>query len=174
MQITVLSASFRTPSLTLAIAELVSKALSDHHDAVVLDATELGALPLVGCDASGVDPIAFNAFEAALSAADAVILGMPLYRASISGAGKGLIDVFGDHLAGKPLGIFVAAGGLGAQLAVTDLDRPLALDLGCAVSPQRLLITDGTDPENLRRTERFVERFERFAEANRLQEVLSA
>jgi NAD(P)H-dependent FMN reductase len=172
MKITILSASFRRPSVTHATGVDLAAQFGLEHDVDLLDASELGGLPLVGFETDGVDAVVVGRFERALAAADAVVVGMPCYRASMSGAGKGLIDYFGDHLANKPIGVYVAAGGLGALLAVSDLDRPLALDLGCAVAPQRLLVSGDSVEDQHERLSRFVESFTRFALCNQDETVL--
>lgn len=174
MHIAIFSTSFRDPSLTQATALEVASRVTSDHEVSFIDAATLPALPLVGCELSGTGAAVVASIEATLAAADAVIIGAPLYRASVSGAAKALVDYFGDHLAGKPVGVFVAAGGPGGYLAVSDLDRPLALDLSCPIAPGRLLVTGGADPEDARRIDEFVTGFERFATRSALEGAFSA
>jgi NAD(P)H-dependent FMN reductase len=146
MHLTVLSASFRAGSQTTATAHRIQQLVPAQHVATLLDAADLGALPLVDAGDAGVDQAASARFSATLQQTDAVLLGLPVYRASVSGAAKGLLDFYGDDLAGKPVGVFLAAGSSTSLLAASDLDRALTLDLGCPVAPCRLLVAEDLDP----------------------------
>lgn len=166
MKITLLSGSFRIDAATPAVVDTLRAEVRSRGLAVTTaDAASLPHLPLLGRDdATGHSALA--AFSTTLTDADAVIIVAPVYRASLSGATKALIDFYGDALAGKPVGIVAVAGSNSSLLTVTDFDRALALDLACALHPQRVLVSPDQDrAEVAERLAGFVSAFHPFARA---------
>lgn len=125
-RIAVLLGSVTPPGrLSSAISGLVERAAAAGHEAELVD---LGQLRLGFADGRPLDQLDDDTprLVAAITAAHAVILATPVYRATLTGALKNALDLLpSEALQGKPVGI-VAMGAtlhhfLGAESHLRDI-----------------------------------------------------
>ena len=118
MKVLAISGSLRKDSFNTG---LVRAARELAPDGMTIDITDLAPLPLYNDDvrAAGYPP-AVAAFREAIRAADALLISTPEYNYSISGVLKNAIDWASrppePPLAGKPLAIMGASGGLSGTM----------------------------------------------------------
>lgn len=120
------SGSTRRPSRTTAIIEAVARDLARRRDIAfdLFDLAEIG--PGIGAFSRDALPDAGRAALAAIEAAEALIVGSPIYKGSYSGLFKHLIDFLEPAaLLGKPVVLTATGGGRRHALAVEHQLRPL-------------------------------------------------
>lgn len=114
------------PSRTRALVEAVAASLAGRHghEAEIVDLVEVGQ----SLAAAGGSPAAgaVGRIVAAIEAADALIVGSPVYKGSYSGLFKHVFDLVPPHaLAGRPVLITATGGGPRHCLVVEHQLRPL-------------------------------------------------
>lgn len=75
--------------------------------------------------------------------ADAIIMAVPIYNYSVSGAAKNLIELTGQAWNDKIVGFLCAAGGRSSYMAVMGIAQSLMLDFRCLIIP-RFVYADGS------------------------------
>jgi chromate reductase, NAD(P)H dehydrogenase (quinone) len=129
MKVLAISGSLRTDSFN---TRLVRAARELAPDGMTIDMTDLAPLPLYNDDvrAAGYPP-AVAAFREAIRAADALLIATPEYNYSVSGVLKNAIDWASrppdQPLAGKPLAIMGASGGLSGTMRAQYHLRQIAV-----------------------------------------------
>ena len=111
--------------LSMALSGACERAVARGHTSTILD---LGKLSLGFADGRPIDKLTDDtaSLVATVSAAGAVILGTPVYRATLTGALKNALDLLPvEALQGKPVGV-VAMGAtahhfLGAESHLRDI-----------------------------------------------------
>lgn len=80
---------------------------------------------------------------------DAFIFSTPIYNFSVNAAAKNFIELFGDCLKGKTVGLMAAAGGVRGYMGLCAFSNSLALDFRCRVLPKSLFASaDDWNQEN--------------------------
>lgn len=117
--------------------------------AIVLDLHEL-SLPAMTPDLYGARaklPESVNEFANQVLAADAVVLGTPVYHATFSGLLKGALDhLSADALDRKPVGLVANVGGTRGGTSACDHLRAVVKALGGWAVPTQV-VTHRTDLE---------------------------
>lgn len=118
-----------TGSRTVALVELLAKWLrADGHEVRVVPVRALPAEALLGADVG--NPLVADAV-AAVTAADGVIVGSPVYKAAYSGVLKTFLDLLPPAaLAGKTVLPLLTGGAPVHALAVDYALRPVLTALG--------------------------------------------
>jgi NAD(P)H-dependent FMN reductase len=86
---------------------------------------EIGSLPVLDGRPDSDYPAAVAAFRAAATAADALVISVPVYHGAMPGGLKNALDfIDAPHVGGKPIALIGVAGG-DAEPGVTDTARVL-------------------------------------------------
>lgn len=132
------SGSLRDASLTRRSLGVVLDGVTDADgEGELLDLREYALPPLNPDDDVGND---VEAFTRTLRAADAIVLGTPMYHGSYSGVLKNAVDHCGfDEFEGKTVGLLAVAGG---SFPVTALDhlRSVCRSLNAWVLPHQAAV----------------------------------
>ncbi|MGF1483964.1 MAG: NADPH-dependent FMN reductase [Opitutales bacterium] len=111
---------------------------------------DLRETPLPLCDASAAygDP-AVATLTRKIQAADAVVLGVPIYNYDVNAAAKNLVELTGrDAWTGKAFGMVCAAGGQGSFMSAMGLANSLMLDFRCVFLPRYVYATGAAFEKN--------------------------
>lgn len=127
MDLLAVSGSPSSPSKTVLALDVAARRAAD-HDGVDVSLLDLREQELVFCD--GRDPAEYDGVTRAaiekMVAADALIVGSPMYRGGYTGRLKNLFDVLpNDALAGKPVGLVATGGTDHHYLALEHELKPL-------------------------------------------------
>lgn len=141
--ILVVSASLNADSNSRVLArEAVRVLQQEGREAALLDLRDY-SLPL--CDGGAAyghpDVVRLNA---ALSAADAILLATPIYNYDATGALKNAIELTGPAWENKVVGFLCAAGGLNSYMSILSLANSLMLDFRSIIVP-RFVYATGDD-----------------------------
>lgn len=126
--IVAVSGSLTRPSRTLNLVTLIGQQLARRlgGEFSAIDVAEL-APSLIGVTSVRELPPILEAAFARLRAADVVVLGSPVYKASYSGLFKHLLDLADPTLLRGKVGVLAATGGSDRHALVIDHQlRPLA------------------------------------------------
>jgi len=129
MKVLAISGSLRKDSFN---TRLVRAARDLAPDGMTIEITDLAPLPLYNDDvrAAGYPPVV-SAFREAIRTSDALLIATPEYNYSISGVLKNAIDWASrppdQPLAGKPLAIMGASGGLSGTMRAQYHLRQIAV-----------------------------------------------
>ena len=104
-----------------------------------LDLNELD-LPLCDADACYSQPAA-QTLDAAISAADGIIVASPVYNYDMSAAAKNMIELTGQAWEDKVVGFLCAAGGMSSYMSVMAYANSLMLDFRCVIIPRFVYAT---------------------------------
>ena len=113
-------------------------------------------LPLCGADSSFGDENA-RKLAGMITAAQCVLLAVPIYNYDVSAAAKNLIELSGKAWLGKIVGFMCAAGGKSSYMSVMGVANSLMLDFRCLVIP-RFVYADGTSFDEASITDADVEK----------------
>lgn len=143
MRILGISGSVSTQSRTAAVIQL---ALGSAAALLGVDAGFLGLADrqLEFCDGRPVDAYNMETQEAirAVLAADALIVGTPMYRGTYTGALKNLMDLVPrEPMAGKVVALVATGGSLHHYLALEHGLRPLFGFFQCLTVPDTVYVT---------------------------------
>jgi FMN reductase len=127
LNLVALSGNVRTPSRTAALVSSIGKAIINHVQVshldltmAVLGPTVLAALTRDALSAEGL------AIVRQVEAADILIVGSPIYRASYTGALKHLFDLVDYRALTGAVGVIAATGGTALHALATEHQfRPL-------------------------------------------------
>jgi len=99
------------------------------------------------CDgAKAYEDEAVGALSTAVSAADAIVLAVPIYNYDVNAAAKNAIKLTGRAWTDKVVGFVCAAGGQGSYMSIMSLANSLMLDFRCLIVP-RFVYATGDDFE---------------------------
>ncbi len=108
-------------------------------DCTWLDISELG-LPLCDADTCYTQPAA-QKLNAAIEAADAILVATPVYNYDVSAAAKNMVELSGSAWEGKIVGFLCAAGGMSSYMSVMAFANSLMLDFRCTIIPRFVYAT---------------------------------
>lgn len=141
MKIVVLSCSLNPNSRSAVLGQQVFEDLQElGQDAQLIDLREK---PLPFCNASDSYGDA-NAIwlKKQLIAADAVLMGVPIYNFTVNAAAKNAIELTGrDAWSNKIVGFFCSAGGRGSYMSLMPTANSLMLDFRCLIVPRFVYAT---------------------------------
>lgn len=80
--------------------------------------------------------------SAQIAAADAIVLGVPVYNYYANAAAKNAIELTGRAWTGKIVGFVCTAGGHGSYMSVMSLANSLMLDFRCLIVPRFVYAAD--------------------------------
>lgn len=137
-----------------------------------LDVSELN-LPLCDADTCYAQP-ATQKLNAAIEAADAILVATPVYNYDVSAAAKNVVELTGSSWEDKIVGFLCAAGGMSSYMSVMAFANSLMLDFRCLIIPRFVYATgDAFDGDELKdkkvakRIEELASELVRFGEALR-------
>ena len=134
-----------TPPGRLAAAiAAAAEAVRSHAEDINVDVMNLAETPIEICDGRPLDGYGAETREAVdrISAAAAVLIAAPVYRASFPGVLKNLLDIVPvGALQGKPVGIVAMGGSAHHYLAVDAQLRQVLGWFGALIAPTAVYIT---------------------------------
>ena len=134
--IVLIQSSLNPNSKTAILVKATAKYLEQHS--IAYEIIDLRDLELQFCDGRRLQEYNSDMQQAhdTIKAAQAVIIGMPVYSYSISGPLKNFLDIAGRGLQGKFVGILCQSGGYRSYLASADLVKIISFEFfGFAVQP---------------------------------------
>lgn len=87
-------------------------------------------------------PPAYAELYAEMEASDGVMLVVPIYCYTMSGAAKSVIEIIGDALTMKPVAIVTAAGSHRSHLAIRDLMASMMFEQDTICFPKTVQATE--------------------------------
>jgi NAD(P)H-dependent FMN reductase len=142
MNILILSCSLNSSSRSRALAEEAARVLKSLDAGVTTLDVRDHPLPL--CDGEDCDPTLLAPLRDAITAADAVLIAVPIYNYDVNAAAKNVVELTGRAWEGKIVGFLCAAGGHGSYMSVMSLANSLMLDFRCLIVP-RFVYATGAD-----------------------------
>ena len=140
---------------------------------IVTGSTSHDWLPLCDADACYAHPAA-RKLNAAVEAADGVLVAAPVYNYDVSAAAKNMIELTGSAWEDKIVGFLCAAGGMSSYMSVMAYANSLMLDFRCVIIPRFVFATGEmfdddkpTDAKIVRRIEQVAAELIRFTAALR-------
>jgi FMN reductase len=137
-----------------------------------LDISSLG-LPLCDADACYSQPAA-RKLDAAIEAADGILVAAPVYNYDVSASAKNMIELTGSSWEDKIVGFLCAAGGMSSYMSVMAYANSLMLDFRCVIIPRFVYATGQsfkddqlTDPKVVERIKQVADELVRFTKALR-------
>jgi FMN reductase len=107
-------------------------------------------LPLCDADVCYTQPVT-QKLDAAIAAADAILVATPVYNYDVSAAAKNMLELTGDSWEGKIVGFLCAAGGMNSYMSVMSFANSLMLDFRCVIIPRFVYATgDSFEGETLK------------------------
>jgi FMN reductase len=141
-------------------------------DCAWIDLAGMG-LPICDADACYAHPGA-RELDAAVQAADGVLVAAPVYNYDVSASAKNMIELTGNSWDDKVVGFLCAAGGMSSYMAVMAYANSLMLDFRCVIIPRFVYTTSDvfdndtvTDPDVVTRIEQVAAELVRFGKALR-------
>src|SRR5712691_7635485 len=135
-----------TPPGRLAAAIAMAAEAARSGGDVAVDILNLAETPVEICDGRPLEAYgaATQQGVARVTAARAVLIGAPVYRASFPGVLKNLLDITPvEALQNKPVGIVAMGGSPHHYLAVDGQLRPVLAWFGALVAPTSVYLTSG-------------------------------
>ena len=136
-----------TPPGRLAAAiEIAAGVAQTSGGDVAVEILNLAETPIDICDGRPLDSYSETTRQVVgrIAAADAVLIGAPVYRASYPGVLKNLLDIVPvEALQNKPLGIVAMGGSPHHYLAVDTQLRQVLAWFGALVAPTGVYVTGG-------------------------------
>lgn len=126
-RVVAVSGSLHEPSKTTALVRAIAAAVAERAEVEleVIDLTDIGP-SLAGALRRDQLPAGIEEKLLAIEAADLLIVGSPVYRASFTGLFKHLFDFVGQYeLVGKPVLLAATGGGERHALIIEHQLRPL-------------------------------------------------
>jgi FMN reductase len=137
-----------------------------------IDLAELN-LPLCDANACYAHPSA-RKLDAAVAAADGVMVAAPVYNYDVSASAKNMIELTGSSWEDKIVGFLCAAGGMTSYMSVMAYANSLMLDFRCVIIPRFVYATSNVfdeeklvDQKVIARVEQVATELVRFTEALR-------
>ncbi len=135
-----------TPPGRLAVAIAVAAEVARSSGGIAVDTLNLAEVPVEICDGRPLEAYGEETREAVrrITAASAVLIGAPVYRASFPGVLKNLFDITPvEALQNKPVGIVAMGGSPHHYLAVDGQLRQVLAWFGALVAPTSVYLTGG-------------------------------
>ena len=129
MRVLCLASSLRAGSRTSNVVAAAARVVAESgHDAEVL---ELKDVAMEFCDGRALEAYGAGMRDAAarLAAADAYVIGMPVYCYGVPGVLKNFLDVTCKGMKRKPFAIAAVGGGERSFLACADLQKTLLYEV---------------------------------------------
>jgi NAD(P)H-dependent FMN reductase len=108
-------------------------------DCAWLDLRDLD-LPLCDADTCYAQP-ATQKLNAAIEAADAILVATPVYNYDVNAAAKNMVELTGSSWEDKIVGFLCAAGGMNSYMSVMAFANSLMLDFRCVIIPRFVYAT---------------------------------
>lgn len=130
-KIVIIQSSLNENSTTAHLTSKTYHILKEKANCLTIEILDLREIELQFCD--GRDLMKYNSdlqkVYTLLSDADGFIIGMPVYRYSLSGVLKNFLDIVGRSMENKVVGILENCGTIRSYLASVDLIKILSYDL---------------------------------------------
>lgn len=146
LRVLVLSCSLNRTSRSAVLARAAMANLEGKEvETMYLDLRDLD-LPLSDGEGDGGarGTAGSRRLTAAVAAADAVLMAVPIYNYDVSAATKLTLELAGGAWNDKPVGFLCAAGGRASYMSVLPLANSLMLDFRCLILP-RFVYATGDD-----------------------------
>jgi FMN reductase len=118
-------------------------------DCAWLDLRDLD-LPLCDADTCYAQPVT-QKLNAAIEAADAILVATPVYNYDVSAAAKNMVELTGSSWEDKIVGFLCAAGGMNSYMSVMAFANSLMLDFRSVIIPRFVYATGNAfDGEKLK------------------------
>jgi FMN reductase len=127
-----------------------------------LDISGLG-LPLCDADACYSQPAA-RKLDAAIEAADGILVAAPVYNYDVSASAKNMIELTGSSWEDKVVGFLCAAGGMSSYMSVMAYANSLMLDFRCVIIPRFVYATGQSFKDDQLTDAKVVERIKEVAD----------
>jgi FMN reductase len=122
---------------------------------------DLSDLDVPLCDANACyDHPDTQKVNAAITAADGIIVAAPVYNYDVSASAKNLIELTGDAWEDKVVGFLCAAGGMSSYMAVMAYANSLMLDFRCVIVPRFVYATGSAFADGELKDAKVIERVE--------------
>jgi len=123
-----------------------------------LDLSELN-VPLCDANACYEHPDT-QKVDAAVTAADGILVAAPVYNYDVSASAKNLIELTGSAWENKIVGFLCAAGGMSSYMAVMAYANSLMLDFRCVIIPRFVYATGAAFVDGELKDAKIIERIE--------------
>ena len=141
MSYLVFSCSLNPDSNSRILAHAAYERLGEEGAAVeFIDLRDL-ALPLCDGAESYGHPRAIE-MTGKISAANGILLAVPVYNYAVSAAAKNLLELTGNSWCGKTVGFLSAAGGRRSYMSLMSFANSLMLDYRCLIVPRFVYADD--------------------------------
>jgi NAD(P)H-dependent FMN reductase len=140
MNVLVVSTSLNPESNSRILAKAALEALKAQKiEADWLDLRE-AKVPMCDGDAAYGEAVVAKMTKQ-VGAADAIIVGVPIYNYDVSASAKNLVELTGKAWEGKTVAFLCAAGGQGSYMSVMSFANSLMLDFRCVIVPRFVYAT---------------------------------
>jgi len=144
--ITIVSTSLREESRSRTAAREVAHLLTRlDQEAIILDMREY-ELPF--CNGGGESTRSFAPLRSSLAVAKGVIFAVPIYNYDVNSVAKNFVELFGDALQGKVVGLIATAGGRRSHMAPLFFLNSLMLDFRSVIAPRYLYLDEEIESED--------------------------
>lgn len=136
--LTIVSTSLNPSSKSRLLAQIAKEsALARNIDVEFID---LQTIPLPLCDGQAAYQHPNVAIiQKKIKEASTIIIAAPVYNYSVSASCKNFMELAGNELRGKVIGIIAASGSLVSYMAPSSLILSLLLDFRCHIVPKLVL-----------------------------------
>ena len=146
MRVLTLSCSLNPDSRSARLAAYAACSIRSADPAAEVETIDLRDVPLPLCDGnSAYAAPGVSVLCEAITAADAVLLALPIYNYDANAAAKNLIELTGKAWVGKTVGFLCAAGGQVSYMSVLGLANSMMLDFRCLIVPRFVYAVDQAD-----------------------------
>jgi FMN reductase len=135
MPILLISSSLNEDSKSRAMLRLAETKLKELGASIDWIDLQEHPLPLAGSSESWESPEA-EKLSKRIEAADAILIGIPVYNYDVNAALKNLVELTGGAWEGKLLGFYCAAGGHASYMSVMAFANSMMLDFRCLIIPR--------------------------------------
>src|ERR1700682_2103017 len=130
-------------------------------DGAWIDLRDLN-LPLCDANTCYAQP-ATQKLNAAIEAADAILVATPVYNFDVSAAAKNMLELTGNSWEDKIVGFLCAAGGMNSYMSVMAFANSLMLDFRCTILPRFVYATGNAFDGDKLKDEKVAQRIEEVA-----------
>jgi FMN reductase len=130
-------------------------------DCAWIDLRDLN-LPLCDADTCYAQP-ATQMLNAAIEAADAILVATPVYNYDVSATAKNMVELTGSSWEDKIVGFLCAAGGMNSYMSVMAFANSLMLDFRCVIIPRFVYATGDAFDEDKLKDEKVAQRIAELA-----------
>jgi FMN reductase len=130
-------------------------------DGAWIDLRDLN-LPLCDANTCYAQP-ATQKLNAAIEAADAILVATPVYNFDVSAAAKNMLELTGNSWEDKIVGFLCAAGGMNSYMSVMAFANSLMLDFRCTILPRFVYATSDAFDGDVLKDKKIAQRIEELA-----------